>query len=73
MNAALFTVAILASLSLTIWSADTPSAATAAGDPVVDASSPPHPTATTSNASTRSRTAPRLEIKARIRILLLSC
>ena len=74
-NAALFTVAILASLSLTIWSADWPEAAVAAAELAVDASSPlpPHPTATRASASTsNSSSAPRLGFMARMVILLSS-
>ncbi len=67
-NEALLTAAILASLSLTIWSADLPSDETVvvAAELSVDAVSPlppqPASTATAStSARTRSRTAPRLE------------
>ena len=72
-NAALFTVAILASLSLTIWSADWPDAAIAAtGLPLVDAVLlPPQPatkTAPSASASTRSSTTPRMDL-ARMWIL----
>ena len=45
-NEALSTVAILASLSLTIWSAGGPEAVVAAAGSAVDASSPPQATAT---------------------------